>query len=381
MTEAGRGPLLANRSFKGVELMAYSEWQTWRDRIALAGCFAAALMAGLSAIPAAAQDAGLSEIAVPESGGSVMSYMYHRRLTGETIDGETASRVFGGRPAQAGAWPSQVALIGKAPPRPDSQETEYYQFCGGSIIARQWILTAAHCVFDEDGKQTAAADILVETGSNTLGKGELRAVVAVFAHEQYDPSVIDNDVALLKLAEPIGQSVGPVGAISVLPAGAPPPQGPGMVIGWGFMEEGKLPTDLMATDIDIVSNATCNKGMAEQSKRDIGSFLMGMGKQNRIPQDKLEAAYRLVTDNLGPSLTDNMICAGVANGTKTACNGDSGGPLLMRQADGRWLQVGIVSWGRFPLGSTQHCGFPELYGVYTRVSNYYDWIATKMRQN
>ncbi|MBP9952277.1 MAG: serine protease [Cypionkella sp.] len=358
--------------------MAFTALQA---RIVRLGVLATSLMVGLSAMPVLAQEAGLSGIAMPQSDGSVMSYMYHRRMSGEKIDGETASRVFGGRKAQDGAWPSQVALIGKAPPRPDQQGDEYFQFCGGSIIARQWILTAAHCVFDPEGKQTPATDILVQTGSNSLGKGDLRAVAAVFPHENYDPAVIDNDVALLKLAEPIGQSAGPVGAISILPAGSPPPQGPGMVIGWGFMEEGKLPNDLMETDIDIVSNATCNKGMAEQTKRDIGSFLLGMGKQNRIPQERLEEAYKIVTDNLGPSLTDNMICAGVANGSKTACNGDSGGPLLVRQADGRWLQVGIVSWGRFPLGSAQHCGFPELYGVYTRASNYYDWIAAKIRQN
>ena len=87
-------------------------------RIALMG---AVLMVGFSV---QAQDMGLSGIAVPQSDGSVMSYMQQRRLTGQNIDGDTASRVFGGRKAQDGAWPSQVALFAKAQPRPDQQGDE-----------------------------------------------------------------------------------------------------------------------------------------------------------------------------------------------------------------------------------------------------------------
>ncbi|OWU70599.1 trypsin-like serine protease [Marinibacterium profundimaris] len=57
------------------------------------------------------------------------------------------------------------------------------------------------------------------------------------------------------------------------------------------------------------------------------------------------------------------------------CNGDSGGPLMMRTTEGDWAQVGIVSWGRSPLGSEQSCGHEDLYAVYTRISTYRGWIA------
>ncbi len=344
------------------------------------------ILAGCAALPSAAQSDAMAGIAVPASAGqSVAQHMLAVRAQATAIDGETASRVYGGRMARPDAWPAQVALLQEVPPEvgQEQQGTNYSQFCGGSIIARQWILTAAHCITEPDGSLSDASKIVVQTGSTKLGGGDFRPIVKIVRHEKYDPMVIDNDVALLKLGEPIQQSSGPVGAISVIGQGQQTPEGPAVVIGWGFMEQDKLPNDLMESDLDIVPNATCNKGMAEQTKRDMGSFLMSMGVSNRIPQDKLDEAYTILVNNLGDSLSENMICAGVASGERTSCNGDSGGPLMVKQADGRWIQVGLVSWGRIPLsgGNGQRCGQPELYGVYTRLSNYHDWIAFQLKNN
>jgi secreted trypsin-like serine protease len=52
---------------------------------------------------------------------------------------------------------------------------------------------------------------------------------------------------------------------------------------------------------------------------------------------------------------------------------------MVRAADGGWIQAGIVSWGRTPYGSDDGCGNPQLYGVYTRVSNYFNWIASHVQ--
>ncbi len=343
----------------------------------------AALICG-TMLPAAAQADTLGNIAKPSiATGSVMQHMLDIRASAAPIDGATASRVYGGRAAQPGAWPAQVALIAEQPPQEGQQGKSYGQFCGGSLIARQWVLTAAHCITEGDGSLSDVSKIWVQTGSNRLGEGDLRPIVSIVRHEGYNPVLIDNDIALLKLAEPVQQSSGPVGAISVIGQGKALPEGPAVVVGWGFMEQDKLPIDLMETDISIVPNATCNAGMAEQTKRDMGAFLLTIGQISRIPEDKLEAAFDILTSNLGPALNDNMVCAGVASGERTSCNGDSGGPLMIKQADGSWLQVGVVSWGRNPLSgnSTSRCGHPELYAVYTRLSNYYDWIGQKLSTN
>jgi secreted trypsin-like serine protease len=335
-----------------------------------------------------AQTSLRDSVAVPEAlGGSAMSYMLEARSRAITIDGETASRVYGGRPAAPGAWPAQVALLTEVPPDPNAAGAQagsansFAQFCGGSIIARQWILTAAHCVVQGDGSLTDAAKLRVMTGSTKLGTGDLRQVALVIAHEAYDGFFFDNDIALLKLAEPITQSSGPVSATPVLRPNDPMPSGNAVVAGWGFTEADQMPADLLETDIQVLPNETCNRGMAEQTKRDFGAFLMSLGTANRIPEQKLEDAYTILTSNIGDALTANMICAGVASGERTSCNGDSGGPLMMRRDDGSWVQVGIVSWGRIPLNSNQRCGHRELYGVYARVSNYFDWIGTKMQTN
>ena len=330
-----------------------------------------------------AQDNGLANVAVPEgaAGVSVMRHVLDMKArSGAGVDAESASRIFGGRAAQEGSWPAQVSLHSteNLDPR-DPQKRGASQFCGGSIISRQWILTAAHCVVTGDETVMAPNAVAVRTGAVDLRNGDFRDVSRVIVHEDYDPQRIDADIALLQLAQPIQDSSGPVGAIPVSGQGQPLPNGPAVVIGWGMMQDGNFPISLMETDIDIVENSTCNAGMAEQTKRDMGGFLMGIGQSNGIPIENLQQAFDILTSEMGNALTENMICAGTTQGQRTMCNGDSGGPLMVRQSNGQWLQVGVVSWNRMPIGAQTACGHESLYGVYTRVSNYFDWIASHVR--
>lgn len=326
------------------------------------------------------QSSGLSSVAIPDgsSSATVRGHVLSMRKASEAVAGD-ASRIFGGRPAAEGSWPAQVSL--HDPVRINESDDGLFQsqFCGGSIIARQWILTAAHCVVGDDGRPTDPNDVVVRTSSVDIEKGDLRSVARVIVHEDYDSFGFDNDIALLQLSAPIQDASGPVGAVNVSTQGMPLPNGPAMVIGWGMMEEEKFPLTLMETDIDIVPNATCDSGMAEQSKRELGGYLLGLAASNGIPQDKLEEAFAILSNSFGEILSENMICAGIPSGARTSCNGDSGGPLMVQQSDGQWLQVGIVSWGREPADASTRCAHENLYSVYTRLSNYYDWIARNVQ--
>lgn len=81
---------------------------------------------------------------------------------------------------------------------------------------------------------------------------------------------------------------------------------------------------------------------------------------------------REVRDGL-PHLTSNMFCAGTPEGGKDSCQGDSGGPFTFSE-HGRFWVAGIVSWG-------VECGLSKTYGVYTKVTNYLDWIDKTMQEN
>lgn len=101
----------------------------------------------------------------------------------------------------------------------------------------------------------------------------------------------------------------------------------------------------METDINVVPNATCDTGMAEEARKQVGGVLLDLGDINNIPMDALEQAFQILANNIGPALSQNMICAGIPSGARSSCSGDSGGPLMMQATDGTWVQVGIVSWG------------------------------------
>jgi secreted trypsin-like serine protease len=77
-------------------------------------------------------------------------------------------------------------------------------------------------------------------------------------------------------------------------------------------------------------------------------------------------------------LTPTMLCAGLRSGQRDACYGDSGGPLLAT-VGGKPVEVGIVSWGEGPADEKVKCGHKDLYGVYSRVASFKDWILSHVQ--
>jgi len=257
---------------------------------------------------------------------------------------QAAPLIIGGEEAIPGAWPWQVALV-------EGGATDFYpdvQFCSGSLIDEEWVLTAAHCATTGYGDPISPSEVDVIAGIHNLDTPEQGyqqlAVVEVIVHENYDDWTVDNDIALLRLASPATLEITQgltVGLISLVGDDTGSLAGiTATVTGWGTRSEPNLdyPETLHQVQIPIITNSQC------------------------------ESWY---DDSVEPDdwITVNMLCAGFAEGGKDACYGDSGGPLII--PDGQdWRLAGIVSWG-------WDCARPYQPGVYTRVSRYIDWIRTK----
>ncbi|XP_028424056.1 serine protease 27 [Perca flavescens] len=231
------------------------------------------------------------------------------------------TRIVGGKDATAGSWPWQVSLQGFGS-----------HVCGGSLINREWVMSAAHCF-----SSTSRSGWQVSLGRRNLQGNNpnavSRTVARIILHPNYDRNTNNNDIALLKLSSPVTFTtyIRPVclaASDSVFNSGTN-----SWVTGWGKLKEGvslPFPKTLQEVKVPVLGNRQCN-------------CLNGVG-----------------------TITDNMICAGVLAGGKDSCQGDSGGPMVNQQGS-VWVQSGIVSFG---FG----CARPNLPGVYTRVSRYQSWI-------
>jgi secreted trypsin-like serine protease len=258
----------------------------------------------------------------------------HRPAQAPATEG---GRIVNGEPVPPGLLPWQVSLfvVGRTP--------STGHFCGGSLIDPHWVLTAAHCV-DE------GATFNIYGGAVLLsGGGVSYPVTGVIIHQGWNPDTSDNDIALVRLGEPMVHSRSTRGATAATPVSLAPPtgarqfsQGSQVVVsGWGVTEEGgtTAPDQLMMARVSLLDQHECNVA--------------------------LEGA-----------VTGNMVCAGRPDDDDQhrvdSCQGDSGGPLVAPNGSGGYYLYGIVSWG---VG----CARPGLPGVYTRVANYANWIAANKR--
>jgi secreted trypsin-like serine protease len=240
-------------------------------------------------------------------------------------------KIIGGQNATNGEFPWIVGLA-------DSFESdlEYAQFCGGSLIRPGWVLTAAHCVENENGIGFIPASELdvfldVHRLSNPNATKERIRVAQIYPHPNYNTNTLNNDIALLRL-----QTNSTKSTISL------PTQGDETRIAAG--------TTLTVMGWGITNNQT-------QAFADI------------LQKVNVNAISRTVCNGVNVydgEITQNMFCAS-ANG-KDACQGDSGGPLVYKDGN-TFIQQGIVSWG-------DECGSPTYPGVYTKVANYIDWIES-----
>lgn len=251
------------------------------------------------------------------------------------------NRVAGGREAGIGEWPWQIQL--KYTP-PGSHGTSHN--CGGSILNKYWILTAAHCMMHNKipryYKVYVGQHNVNRPGPDTRTLG----VDKLIPHPNYTYGVAPYDIALVKVDEPI-EFDSPVVSPACLPKGDKNFEGQFCYIsGWGFTmksETDQWDEKLQTVGSTIWKTSECRKAAAK----------VHMGTKN---------------------IRDGMhYCFG--NGQVNSCQGDSGGPLSCLDSDGYYKVVGLASWGH------PNCRTPGAPSVYTRVGLFNDWIYKTMRYN
>ena len=241
---------------------------------------------------------------------------------------QRAPAIAGGALANQAEWPFMVALLNRA--QPDAVQA---QFCGGTMVRSDWVLTAAHCVTGDDGRLTPLEEIDVAVGIadlTTVGPEDRIAVDRVHVYPRWRPNATGDrafayDLAVLHLVRPAGTP----GALPLaqLPDAYRPSEA--RVAGWGREATDTYPSQLKTARISVSTPTTCR----------------------------------------GVFNVHGVICGTLpASGEASTCDGDSGGPLVDTSEDVPRL-IGVVNFG---LDGVCERGAT---GAFADVGTFRTWVA------
>ncbi|XP_071805594.1 trypsin-like [Asterias amurensis] len=231
------------------------------------------------------------------------------------------SLIVGGHESVPHSRPYQVALM-------DEQK---HQYCGGTLVNKRWVVTAAHC--------SRVSDTLVGLGYHAIDQHDGPNQQVIYGnwinHKDFGAGShnMDNDISLIQLHTPVSMN-SDVEAISI--SSNEPKKGLELLVsGWGNLDPSTWKPSIELNEVVVYANG----------------------------HQECAASYG--------TITYNMFCASVQGGGKDSCQGDSGGPIVSNfTADSHQAGVlleGIVSWGR-------GCAEAAHPGVYTKISNYCNWM-------
>lgn len=278
------------------------------------------------------------------------------------------TKIVGGQISKGHAWPSAVYIGFSYEGYVYLNKIQRYVYvnksrkfvCGGTLIDRSTVLTAAHCIqthlsviynrteytfpIQLNNQYPSLASMYkiylgVHNRSVTNDpQGITMAVSRVIQHEKYDEINYLNDIGLMKLAYPVqlNRKIQIACLPSISSRNYPQPGKDAWAVGWGTIDFGGPSSELLKmVKLDIYDPVACRYVSTENTKN-----------------------------------WSNQICCGDLSGGKDTCQGDSGGALYVIDYVGsklKYIVGAITSYGDF-------CALSNSPGIYTRVSAYLDWI-------
>ncbi|XP_078004415.1 transmembrane protease serine 11A isoform X1 [Phascolarctos cinereus] len=240
---------------------------------------------------------------------------------GKRVTPTIVNRIIGGEIAPKSAWPWQASL-----------QHDHVHQCGATLISNTWLVSAAHCF--KNYRSPRGWTVSFGTTINPpLMKRNIKRIVV---HERYRSPAREYDIAVVQFSPQVT-----------------------------FTDDIRRICLPDASDYFPPASTVYITGF--------GSLLYGGDSQNELRQ----AAVEIISDEIckqphvyGKEITFGMFCAGFLEGIYDACRGDSGGPLVVKDSKDTWYLLGIVSWG-------DNCGRVNKPGVYTQITYYRKWIASK----